>query len=65
MADAERAVQESAAHIPADASARLDTAAKLSDEDRQTIVEIARQALVRFLPKPEPKPGAAPPKDKP
>jgi F-type H+-transporting ATPase subunit alpha len=60
MADSERAVQESAAHIPVDVTARLDTATKLSDEDRQTIVEIARQAIARFLPKPETSPGPAP-----
>jgi hypothetical protein len=27
---------------------RLDTAEKLSDEDRETIIEIARQSLARF-----------------
>jgi F-type H+-transporting ATPase subunit alpha len=65
MVDSERAVQESAARIPADVTARLETAAKLSDEDRQTMVEIARQALARFLPKPETKPDAAPVQAKP
>jgi F-type H+-transporting ATPase subunit alpha len=65
MADAERAVQESAARLPADVTARLDTAAKLSDEDRQTIVEIARQALVGFVPAPKTTPEAMPLKAKP
>jgi F-type H+/Na+-transporting ATPase subunit alpha len=59
MADAERAVQEAASNIPPDVCARLDTAAKLSDEDRETIVGIARQALAPFLPNPEPKVSAA------
>ena len=51
MADADRAVQQSAASIPANVTARLETAAKLSDADRQTIVDIARKALAQFLPK--------------
>jgi F-type H+-transporting ATPase subunit alpha len=50
-------VREAAATIPAEVSARFETAAKLSDEDKKTIIEIARQALVPFLPKPEPKPA--------
>ena len=56
MTEAGRAVREAAATIPAEVSARFETAAKLSDEDKKTIIEIARQALVPFLPKPEPKP---------
>jgi F-type H+-transporting ATPase subunit alpha len=35
-------------------SERLDTADKLSDEDRETIIDIARKALAPFHPKPEP-----------
>ncbi len=53
MKDAERAVQEVAAGIPAELSSRLNTAHALSDEDRATIVQMARDALVRFQPKPE------------
>jgi len=34
----------------------LDTAEKLSDEDRKAIIEIARQALEKF----QPMPNAAP-----
>ena len=62
MTDAGRAVREAAATIPAEVAARFETAAKLSDEDRKTIIEIARQALVPFQPKPEvqPKPEAKP-----
>ena len=55
MTDAEHAVREAAANIPAEVCARLDTADKLSDEDRETIIEIARKALARFQPKPESK----------
>ena len=53
MKDAGHAVQEAAAKIPAEVSARFETADKLSDEDRKSIVEIARLALVAFLPKPD------------
>ena len=56
MNDAGHAVREAAATIPAEVSARFETAAKLSDEDKNAVVEIARKALVPFQPKPEPKP---------
>jgi F-type H+-transporting ATPase subunit alpha len=56
MTDAEYAVHEAAVDIPAEVCARLDTSDQLSDEDRETIIEIARQALVSFQPKPEAKP---------
>jgi len=55
MTDAERAVQEAAAKIPAEVCARFETAAKLADEDRKEIVEIARLTLARFQPKTEAK----------
>jgi len=51
MKDAERAVQEAADHIPDAVRERLGSADKLSDEDRKTIVEKGRQALIAFLPK--------------
>ena len=53
MTDAEHAVQEAAANIPAELVARFNTADTLSDEDRATIVQIARNALMRFQSKPE------------
>jgi F-type H+-transporting ATPase subunit alpha len=55
MTDAEQAVRKAAAEIPAEVSERLDTADKLSDEDRETIIEIARQALEEFSPEPDSK----------
>src|SRR5450830_173408 len=58
MTDAEQALNEAAANIPAKACARFETADKLSDEDRKAIVDIARNALARFQPKPEPEPVA-------
>jgi F-type H+-transporting ATPase subunit alpha len=54
MKDAEHALCEAAADIPADVRDRLETADKLSPEDRETIVGIATKALARFQPKPEP-----------
>jgi F-type H+-transporting ATPase subunit alpha len=60
MSDAELAVREAATEIPAEVSARFDTADKLSDEDRVTIIAIARQALVPFQPEAEAKAEAKP-----
>jgi len=54
MTDAEEAVRKAAANIPTEVNTRLETADKLSDEDRKTIVEIARNSLAHFQPKPEP-----------
>ena len=50
MPDAEHALRVAAADIPAEVRERLDTAEKLSDEDRETIIQIARQALEEFSP---------------
>ena len=55
MMDAEHALREAAANIPAEVRERLDTADKLSDADRETIIAIARTSLARFQPKPEAK----------
>jgi F-type H+-transporting ATPase subunit alpha len=55
MADAECAVREAAANIPAEVCARLETAATLSSDDRQAMIEIAHLALGRFQPTPETK----------
>ena len=48
MTDAENAVRAAAANIPADIVERLETADKLSDQDREAITEIARQSLTPF-----------------
>ena len=58
MTAAEHAVHEAAENIPAQVCARFETADKLSDEDRKTIIELARQALAPFQPKLEAKPKA-------
>jgi len=54
MTDAERALREAAADIPAEVRERLDAADRLSNEDRETIIQIARNSLARFQPKSEP-----------
>ena len=51
MIIAEQAVQLAAEKIPTEVCARFETAEKLSDEDREAILEIARQALAPFQPK--------------
>jgi F-type H+-transporting ATPase subunit alpha len=53
MTDAEHAVQEAAANTPSELAARFKTADKLSDEDKATIVQIARNALIRFQSRPD------------
>jgi len=55
MTNAEDAVQESTAEIPAEVCARFETADKLSDEDRKTVIDIARKAIAPFQRKPEEK----------
>lgn len=51
MTEAEQAVHTAAADMPAELTARLETADSLSDEDRASIVQIARKVLEAFLPK--------------
>ncbi len=58
MAEAEHAVQEAAERIPADVRTRFETAGDLKDEDRSTVIAIARQALARFRAEPETTPEA-------
>ena len=54
MTGAEHALREAAVDIPTDVRERLLTAEKLSDEDREAIIELARQSLARFQPKSAP-----------
>jgi len=56
--DAELALRKAAAEIPADVGERLISAGKLSDPDRQSILDIATRSLASFQPKPAPKPEA-------
>ena len=48
MKEAEGAVQASAADIPVEVRTRLDTAEKLTAEDRAVILDLARNALKEF-----------------
>jgi F-type H+/Na+-transporting ATPase subunit alpha len=53
MTEAEQALREAAVDIPREVCERLETAEKLSEADRETIIQIARKSLARFQPKPE------------
>jgi F-type H+/Na+-transporting ATPase subunit alpha len=59
MGDAEQAVLDAAADMPADMSERLETATELSDEDPGAIIAIAHKALATFLPEPEDPPDSS------
>lgn len=50
MTEAQLAVQAAAASIPAEITAQFESDKKLRDEDRETIIGIAREALKPFLP---------------
>jgi len=60
MPDAEHALREAVTQIPAEVSARFETAEKLSDEDRKAVIEIASKSLESFQPKPDSKPASQP-----
>ena len=47
---AEKAVLDAAESIPAEVIARFETADKLSDADREIIIDLAAQALESFEP---------------
>jgi F-type H+-transporting ATPase subunit alpha len=54
MPDAEHALREAVAEIPADVTGRFETAETLSDEDRKAVIQIASKSLEPFQPKPDP-----------
>ena len=54
---AEHAVREAAVQLPDALRARFESAAKLSDADRDVIVQIARTALAGFQPETPPAGG--------
>jgi len=59
MTAAESALRKAESDVPADVRERLKTAGKLSDEDRKTIIEIARKALSGFAAEAKPEADAA------
>lgn len=61
MVAAETAVQAAATSLPEAIRSRFDSAATFSDEDRQSILELARQTLLPFQPKPAGKTEAGTP----
>ncbi len=60
ITEGEQAVSEVAANLPAELRDRLLTADKLSDEDREAIIEQARAALASFQPKSADTPDSKP-----
>jgi len=60
MTNAEHALHKAALDIPLELCQRLEGAAKLNAEDRETIIHIARKSLARFQPNPESQSGAKP-----
>jgi F-type H+-transporting ATPase subunit alpha len=52
MKEAQHAVHEAAPEIPSEIRDRFESADKLSDADREVILDLTRQALVPFLPEP-------------
>ncbi|ABM37636.1 alternate F1F0 ATPase, F1 subunit alpha [Polaromonas naphthalenivorans] len=52
MTAAEQAVLQAAATLPAELQTRFDTAMKLSEADRATLIQLARDALKPFVPPP-------------
>jgi len=58
MTEAEQAVREAAATFPEALAARFESAGTLSDDDRASIVQIARAVLEDFLPEAKAEPAA-------
>ena len=53
MKDAELALIRATTTVPSELSKHLSSTEKLTDQDRDSLIEIARNALARFQPKPE------------
>jgi F-type H+-transporting ATPase subunit alpha len=64
MTDAERALREATNAIPVKVRERLESAEKLSDEDKKMIIEIARKTLQRFSSAPQSRPEQKPETEK-
>ncbi len=52
MKDAEQELRKAASEIPEDVAGRFTSAAKLSDDDKKKVVDVATRALALFEPKP-------------
>jgi F-type H+-transporting ATPase subunit alpha len=60
VSDAEQAIEKATSDVPADVAGRLTSADKLSDADRNAILEVATRALAPFQPTSKPKPVESP-----
>ncbi len=60
MRDAEQALRKSVADIPDDVRKRFSSDAKMSDEDRNVILQVVGKAIASFQPKPAPEPKKKP-----
>src|SRR3984885_13413123 len=58
--DAEQALRKSAADIPAEVRQRFSSNDKLSDDDHNSILEVAGKAVAPFQPQPVPEPEKTP-----
>ena len=58
--EAEQALRKATAGIPAEVRQRFSANDKLSDDDRKTILQVAKKAIASFQPKPAPKPKGKP-----
>jgi F-type H+-transporting ATPase subunit alpha len=56
---AEAELHNAELELPLDVKARLVSPEKLRDEDRQTVVGIAKKSLARFQSKPAPSPSTS------
>ena len=58
--EAEQALRKATADIPAEVRQRFSSNDKLSDDDRKTILQVAKKAIASFQPKPAPEPKGKP-----
>ncbi len=58
MSEAEQALRKAASALPPALRERLDSAERLSDADRQTVIDTAREVLARFQGVAQPGPGS-------
>ena len=53
MTEAEHAVHEAAANMPAEMTARFASGATMNDDERDTIIQLVRRALLHFQREPD------------
>jgi F-type H+-transporting ATPase subunit alpha len=60
MKDAKGALKQAVSQIPGEIRGRFASNAKLTDDDRNAVLEITSKAIESFLPQPSPNPSAKP-----